>query len=169
MLRVILWLHASSRLLSAFTLSFVYSAYQVFFYNHNFFGYSCSNAYEAKDRFSWIIIIMKQEIKLIFFYLYFACFYAWLRSFNITDTFTYRNFLQWLVEVSVISLILIFNVFNHYIKLEFSFFDIYEGLYIMIFIVKVPLFIVICYAECHPVFFLNYVRLCLLYASCKLS
>ena len=82
-------------------------------------------------------IAIKQEMKLIFVYLYVTFFCIWLELVHRNDTLTYVTFLQSLTEASLTSQI--FNtLFCYYVQCPVNFFDLHP---------YVPLFALICYTE----------------------
>jgi len=112
-----------------------------------------SNIYDL-DRYSLMIIVLKKEMKLIFFYVYIAFLYTWFKLVDSSYIVTYYNFLRWLIEASLLPQILIITLFLYFLCLE-NFFELYHLFYIPTIITKIPLFVVIRYGEIQSDFFLN--------------
>jgi hypothetical protein len=106
------------------------------------------------DRYSLIIIVLKKEMRLIFFYVYIAFLYTWLELVDSSYSITYFNFLRWLIEASLLPQILIITLFLYFLCLE-NFFELYHLFYVPTIIVKIPLFILIRYSETQSEFFLS--------------
>jgi hypothetical protein len=106
------------------------------------------------DRYSLMIIVLKKEIKLIFVYVYIAFLYTWLQLVNSNYTVTYLNFLRWLIEASLLPQILIFTLFSYFLCIE-NFFEQYHLYYVPTIMIKIPLFVLMRYAEIQSDFFLN--------------
>lgn len=106
------------------------------------------------DRYSLMVSVLKKEMKLIFVYVYICFLYTWFESVHNKYKVTYMNFLRWLIEASLIPQILIFNVVDYFLCTE-DFFQLYHLNYIPTIIMKIPLFVLMRYAESQSDFFLN--------------
>jgi hypothetical protein len=106
------------------------------------------------DGYSSMIIVLKAEMKLIFVYVYMAFLYTWLGLVNSNYTVTYLNFLCWLIEASLVPQALIVSLFLNFLSLEIDFCHDYDGLYVSMLIIKIPLFLMH-YAEKQSDFFIN--------------
>jgi hypothetical protein len=107
------------------------------------------------DTCSSTIIVLKAEMKLLFVYVYMAFLYTWIGVVNSNYTVTYLNFLCWLIEASVVPEALIISLFFNFLSLEIDFCHEYHGLYVSMLIIKLPLFILMRYAESQSDFFIN--------------
>lgn len=125
------------------------------------------DTYESENRFTYMIALMKLDIILIFVYTFIGVLYTWLKSLNTNDTLTYQNFLRWSIEGSLAPIIFLGFVPAHYFGIVDNFFEVYQKTCIGMFIIKVPLFIVMRYAESYSDFFLNNIRRLLVYSSCN--
>jgi len=107
------------------------------------------------DGYSSMIIVLKAEMKLIFVYVYMAFLYTRLGLVNSNYTVIYLNFLRWLIEASLVPQVLIISLFLNFLSLEIDFCHEYDGLYVFMLIIKIPLFILMRYAERQSDFFIN--------------
>jgi hypothetical protein len=112
------------------------------------------NIYD-QDRYSLMIIVLQKEMKLMFVYVYIAFLYTWLQLVNSNYTVTYFNFLRWLIEASLLPQILIIALFVYVCMQEENFFFLYHIFYVPVIISKIPLFILMRFAESQSNFFLN--------------
>ncbi len=119
---------------------------------NNIMGSNWLDIYDL-DRYSLMIIVLKKEMKLIFVYVYIAFLYTWLQLANSNYTVTYFNFLRWLIEASLCPLILIFTLIS-FQSME-DFFDLYHTFYVPTIINKVPLFILMRFAEIQSDLYVN--------------
>ncbi len=128
------------------------------------------NTYESEEMYSYIIDVLKKEIKLIFVYVYVAFLYTWLGLVKRNYRITYVNFLEWSIEASVAPLILLGILFFYYIEfILIQNFDLYRSTYVYMVILKVPLFFLMRYREIHFDFFLNRFERTLFNQPCYLS
>jgi len=95
----------------------------------------------------WPKLEFSPEIILTFVYMLFAFLYDWFRLVNNDYRITSLNFRQWLIEASSAPILLFGASFSYYIRCIDVFFDEYQSFYISGFMVKVPLFFLIHYAE----------------------
>jgi len=106
------------------------------------------------DRYSLIMIVMKKELRLILIYVYIVFLYTWLQLVNSNHRVTYFNFLRWFAEGSFLPQILFFTLIYYFLCVE-SFFEMYHLLYVPMIVTKIPLFVLMRYAEFQSDFFLN--------------
>jgi hypothetical protein len=130
----------------------------LFFYRYlkhvnNFMESNWLDMYE-EDTYSLMIIVLKKELKLIFVYVYISFFCTWLQLVNSSYTVTYLNFLRWLIEASFLPQILILSFLDYFLG-TMNFFELYHLLYAPTIIIKIPLFILMRYAEIQSNFFIN--------------
>lgn len=123
---------------------------------------------ELEKKSSWIIIVIKQETKLIFIYIYVACLFTWFISFNVAVTFTYRHFLQWFIESILIHLTFLVHILINYTGCPSIFFNLYQIMHTIMIVVKIPLFILLRTAEYRCDFFINRMQLFFLHKLCRL-
>jgi hypothetical protein len=164
-----------TRILEYFLYTQIFCSLQLmimlFFYDYwsrvsNVLNSNWWNIYDL-DRYSLMIIVLKKEMKLIFVYVYIAFLYTWLQLVNSNYTVTYFNFLRWLIEASLLPQILIIALFLYFLCMqEENFFFLYHMVYVPIIIVKVPLFILMRFAESQSNFFLNRLQTWLFYMFC---
>jgi hypothetical protein len=108
------------------------------------------------DTYSLMIIVLKKEMKLIFVYVYMTFLYTWLQFINSNYRVTYFNFLRWLIEASLLPQILIITLFVYFVcAAEENLFHLYHTFYVRTIIIKLPLFILMRFAESQSDFFLN--------------
>jgi hypothetical protein len=117
------------------------------------------------DTYSLMIIVLKKEMKLIFIYAYIAFLYTWLDLVNSKYTLTYLNFLRWLIEASLLPYVLTITLFGYFLCIE-NFPGTYHLFYAPSIITKVPLFILMRYAEIQSDVFLNRLQILLFNAFC---
>jgi len=145
----------------------------VFFYPYwrrirNIMGSNWLYIYDLDlDRYSLMIIVLKKEMKLIFVYLYIAFLYTWLDLVNSNYTLTYLNFLRWLIEASSLPYVLTITLFGYFLCIE-NFPGAYHLFYAPSIITKVPLFILMRYAEIQSDVFLNNFQIFLFNRFCYL-
>jgi hypothetical protein len=114
-------------------------------------------------------ILLKQEIKLILIYVCFSIVYKWLQFSNSNYTITLLNILRWLIEASNVPLPLLYTIIfsqSHFIE---NFFKYYEFFYVLIIILKLPLFFMMRYAESDSDYIVNDLQMFLLNKFCKTS
>lgn len=104
------------------------------------------------DRYSLMIIVIKKELKLILVYVYIVFFYTWLQLVPSNYKVTYFNFLRWIIEGSFLPQTLFISFFFHVLCIEI-FFETYHLLYVTTIVTKIPLFILMSYAEIQSDFF----------------
>jgi hypothetical protein len=119
------------------------------------------------DRYSLMIIVLKKEMKSMFVYSYIAFFYTWLQLVNSTYTVTYLNLIRSLIEASILPAVLIVGFDDLPCIAEVS--RLYRLFYVPTMIIKVPLFILMRYAESESNFFLNEFQTALFKLFCHLS
>ena len=108
------------------------------------------------DQYSLMIIVLKKEIKLIFVYICIIFLYAWLQLVNSNYRVTYFNFRRWLIEASLLPQVLAVALLPSYLTDLMIFFQMYHIFYVPFVIMKVPLFILLRYAEIQSDFFSEY-------------
>lgn len=128
------------------------------------------NVYDL-DIYSLMIIVLKKELKLIFVYIYFTFLYTWLQLVNSNYTVTYFNFLRWLIEASLVPRILITTLVPcYFVGIDIGeFFEQYHLSYVPIIIIKIPLFVLMRFAESQSNFLLNEVEIFFFKKLCDLS
>jgi hypothetical protein len=96
---------------------------------------------EEDNKYSYAIRLLKKEMAIIFVYVFlvFACTRFGLMNSNITSLTSYR----WLIEASFAPLAAIMALVGSYFAGDEDFFDKYQTLYFVGFMLKVPLFFVI--------------------------
>lgn len=134
--------------------------------NHitDFIGSMWMDTYHL-DRYSSLIIVMKRELKLISVYLYVVFCYMWLELINSNYRVTYFNFLRWLIEASIIPVALICVLMKFSLSL-LEFCTVYHEIYVPLVIVKIPMFILLRYAEIQPDCSLNRLQVLLFETYC---
>lgn len=118
------------------------------------------------DRYSLMIIVLKKEMKLIFVYVYIAFVYTWLDLVYTNYTITYLNFLRWLIEASLLPQLLFLTFVSYYFLCMEDFFQTYRVLYVPIIIIRIPLFILMRYAESNSDFFINQYQISMFNTFC---
>ncbi len=120
-------------------------------------------------RYSLMIIVLKKEMIMIFVYVYMAFLYTWLQLVNSNYRVTYFNLLRWLIEASLVPKILIYYSFSFFCMYEEGFFRLYHAFYVITIIIKVPLFILMRFAESESDFCLNGLQILLFKVFCFFS
>ena len=164
-----------TRSIDAFFLSnivLVYGIIMLFFFRYlrrlnNFVRVNWLDLYNLHS-YSAVITVLKNEMKLIFIYVYVAFLYTRLQLVNSNYTVTYLNFLRWLIEAASLPQILIFTFREHFFGLM-NFFEVYHLFYVPTIINKIPMFILIRYAENQPDCFLNWFQISLFDMICYWS
>jgi hypothetical protein len=123
------------------------------------------NIYQL-DSYSLMILVLKKEIKLIFIYVYITFLYTWLQLVDSNYTVSYMNFFRWLIEASLILQILCLTLTSYCALCPIDFFRAYHLFYAPTMIMKVPLFILMRYAEIESDLFVNKFQISLFNAHC---
>jgi hypothetical protein len=100
-------------------------------------------SYEHEDRYSYWIIIMVKEILMILAYSLLAFFFGFVNN----DCITLMHVRRWFMEAVFFPFVFFACFCIYYIGFMYDIFDEYQTLYIFTFMVKVPLFFLMRYAE----------------------
>ncbi len=106
--------------------------------------------YEPEEGYSYLINIFKREIILILVYVYLSFLYTWIVLGNTYNTITHLTFLRWLMEALFIPIVFFVTIFAYYVQYIENVFDLYEASYGFVIILKVPLFVLMRYADYQP-------------------
>jgi hypothetical protein len=122
--------------------------------------------YENQNVFFHTIILLIKEIIVVFVYVSFAFMYKWFGFVHNNYTITSLNFHQWLVEATFIPIILQstpFMVINEFFIEHYGLFHVFAIM------VKIPLFVLMRYAESKDNFFVNDMKAYFFHKLCKSS
>jgi hypothetical protein len=97
--------------------------------------------------FYWIIIMIK-EIILILVYIFFGFFFNFFGFVNNDSSIRQMYFSRWFIEASFFPVLIVICLCTYYIKCMYDIFDEYQTIYIIVIMLKVPLFFWMRYAEC---------------------
>jgi hypothetical protein len=100
-------------------------------------------SYEHEERYSYWIIIMVKEILMILAYSLLAFFFGFVNN----DCITLMHVRRWFMEAVFFPFVFFACFCIYYIGFMYDIFDEYQTLYIFTFMVKVPLFFLMRYAE----------------------
>lgn len=117
------------------------------------------------DRISLLIIVIKKELKLILIYVYIVFFYTWLQVVSNNHRITYFNCLRWFIEASYLPQTVFFTGICYCLCID-DFFSAYNLHYRPMIAMKVPLFILMRYAEIQSDFFVNRLQIYLFNICC---
>ena len=120
--------------------------------------------FESKNVFFHTMILLIKEMIVVFIYVSFAFMYRWFGFVHNNYTITSMNFHQWLVEATFIPLILQSTPFM--IISEF-FIDHYGLFHVCAVLTKIPLFVLMRYAEIKDDFFVNDMKAYFFHKFCK--
>lgn len=123
--------------------------------------------YEEEEEeliFLYSIGLLIKEITLIFVYVFFAFMYKWFGLVHDTHIITSMNFYQWLVEASYIPIVLSTTYFIGTIE---NFVRLYRSFSLVAIMIKIPVFVLMRYAESENNFFLNDLKASFFYILCK--
>jgi hypothetical protein len=124
---------------------------------------------DRQVRYSYSIIVLKKEMILILIYVLIAFLYSWFKLKSVSDALTYQNLLKWIIEVSFAPQVIFTTFALCYVEFGFAFFDLYFSSYVILIMLKVPLFILMRYAETEPNFFINRLQIVLFNVLCYRS
>lgn len=120
-----------------------------------------------EERYSNVIRFFRKEMILIFFYVFFAFMYTW---FELVDSsITCMTCYRWLIEALLAPLALTGAFCGYYLGFRENVFDKHQTFYILAFVIKIPLFFFMRYAESKNDFFLNDWKASVFYLLCKSS
>jgi hypothetical protein len=105
-------------------------------------------SYEHEERYSYWIIIMVKEILMILAYSLLAFFFKFFGFINNDSSITLMHVCRWFMEALFFPFVFFACFCIYYIGFMYDIFDEYQTIYIFTFMVKVPLFFLMRYAEC---------------------
>jgi hypothetical protein len=123
---------------------------------------------EHQENYLKLIRLLKREVVLIFVYVNAAFLYVWIDFMNINYTITNAVIIRWLIEATLAPYILFVIIFVGSGEGIEPYMDRSQS-YIFEIVIKVPLFIMMRYAESKPHFFLHDFESFLFYIVCCVS
>ncbi len=102
--------------------------------------------------FFYSICLLIKEAILIFVYVFLSFMYSWFILIDDTSMITSMNFYQWLIEASYIPIVL---CTTYSIGTLDNFIRLYRSFSLVVILIKVPVFVLMRYAESEKNFFLN--------------
>ncbi len=126
------------------------------------------SSYEPSRRYLYGMVVLIKELSMILVYIVLCCIYKWFGLSNSNNGVNLMNIRRWLVEATFAPFIYFFFLIEYSIGSVNIVFDEYQLYFIVAIAVKLPLFILMRFAESQPDFFLNHFELFLLRKLCKL-
>jgi NADH:ubiquinone oxidoreductase subunit 5 (subunit L)/multisubunit Na+/H+ antiporter MnhA subunit len=124
-------------------------------------------SYEHEERYLYWIIMMMKEITLIIAYSLLAFFFKFFGFVNNDSSITQMHVRLWFIEASFFPLLFVCCFCIYYVGCMYDIFDEYQTVYIIIIMLKVPLFFWMRYAECQLDAFPNRLEAYIQSAICK--
>ena len=100
-------------------------------------------------------------------YVLLSVFCKWLPFANNDTPITSMIYQRWLIEASSFPGILCGTYYMYYVDSIDDLFDKYQSIYVLVLMLKIPLFFVMRYAEYQPYFFLNKIEISMITLLCK--
>jgi hypothetical protein len=124
-------------------------------------------SYEDEERYFYWIIMMMKEITLIIAYSLLAFFFKFFGFVNNDSSITQMNVCRWFIEASFFSFLFVSCFCIYYVRCMYDIFDEYQTVYMIIIMLKVPLFFWMRYAEYELDAFPNKLEAYIQSATCK--
>ncbi len=124
-------------------------------------------SYEHEERYLYWIIMMMKEITSIIAYSLLAFLFKFFGFVNNDSSITQMHVRLWFIEASFFPLLFFGCFCIYYVRCMYDIFDEYQTVYIIIIMLKVPLFFWMRYAECQLDAFPNRLEAYILSGICK--